>query len=128
MRGRTARQEATHAMRLTPLKESSEPCGQRLGVGSHGSRTVTRLDGLWKLTIVVRRCIQEDVPTLPRGLSTRGRRALGLPAWRIWLRGDCLDWPLAYTLPPLGPRDAPSSAFTWGEHHATQCDLFNAAL
>ena len=62
MRGRTPRQEATHSIRLTPLKESCEQCGQPLWVGYHGSRTVTRLDGLWKLTIVVRRCIQPECP------------------------------------------------------------------
>src|SRR5216684_8702916 len=62
MRGRTSRQEATHAIRLTPLKESCQQCGQPLWVGYHGHRTVTKLDGLWKLTIVVRRCIQPECP------------------------------------------------------------------
>jgi hypothetical protein len=62
MKGRTARPEATHALTLTPLKEQCEQCGQPLWVGYHGHRTVTRLDGLWKLTIVVRRCIQPDCP------------------------------------------------------------------
>ena len=62
MRGRTPRLEATHAIRLTPLKESCEQCGQPLWVGYHSSRTVTRLDGLWKLTIVVRRCIHPECP------------------------------------------------------------------
>src|SRR5882762_11053354 len=62
MKGRTARAEATHALTLMPLKEQCEQCGQPLWVGYHGHRTVTRLDGLWKLTIVVRRCIQPDCP------------------------------------------------------------------
>ena len=62
MKGRTARVEATHALTLTPMKEHCEQCGQPLWVGYHGHRTVTRLDGLWKLTIVVRRCIQPDCP------------------------------------------------------------------
>src|SRR6266516_3654202 len=62
MRGRTPRQEATHSIKLTPLKESCEECGQPLWVAYHGSRTVTRLDGLWKLTIVVRRCIHPECP------------------------------------------------------------------
>src|SRR5712692_1820904 len=60
MRGRTPRQEATHVIRLTPLKESCQQCGQPLWVGYHAHRTVTRLDGLWKLTIVVRRCMQPE--------------------------------------------------------------------
>lgn len=62
MRGRTSRQEATHSIKLTPLKESCEECGQPLWVAYHGSRTVTKLDGLWKLTIVVRRCIHPECP------------------------------------------------------------------
>src|SRR2546430_2133054 len=61
-RTRPPRPQATHAMTLTPLKEYCEQCGQPLWVGYHGSRTVTRLDGLWKLTIVVRRCIQPECP------------------------------------------------------------------
>ncbi len=62
MRGRTPRLEATHAIRLTPLNEWCQQCGHPLWVGYHGSRTVTRLDGLWKLTIVVRRCIYPECP------------------------------------------------------------------
>lgn len=62
MRGRTPRLEATHETTLTPLKEDCEQCGQPLWVSYHAHRTVTKLDGLWKLTIVVRRCIQPECP------------------------------------------------------------------
>ena len=61
-RTRPPRPAATHAMTLTPVKEHCEQCGQLLWVGYHGHRTVTRWDGLWKLTIVVRRCIQPECP------------------------------------------------------------------
>ena len=61
-RTRPPRPEATHAMTLTPLHESCQQCGQLLWVAYHGHRTVTKLDGLWKLTIVVRRCIQPECP------------------------------------------------------------------
>ena len=61
-RTRPRRPEATHAMTLTPLKETCQQCGQPLWVGYHGHRTVTKLDGLWKLTIVVRRCMQPQCP------------------------------------------------------------------
>src|SRR5436309_3752660 len=61
-RTRPPRPQATHAMTLTPLKEYCEQCGQLLRVGYHGHRTVTKLDGLWKLTIVVRRCMQPECP------------------------------------------------------------------
>jgi hypothetical protein len=62
MRGRTVRPEATQAITLTPLKEYCEQCGQPLWVGYHSHRIVTRLDGLWKLTIVVRRCVHPECP------------------------------------------------------------------
>ncbi len=54
--------EQPHAITLTPLKEHGEQCGQLLWVGYHTHRTVTKLDGLWKLTIVVRRCVQLECP------------------------------------------------------------------
>lgn len=62
MARRNARPEATHKITLTPLKESCEECGQPLWVGYHNHRTVMKLDGLWDLTIVVRRCIQPECP------------------------------------------------------------------
>ena len=62
MARRTPRQEATHEMTLTPLQERCEECDQLLWVANHGHRTVTRLDGLWKLTIVVRQCIEPNCP------------------------------------------------------------------
>ena len=63
MARRTPRPQATHEMTLTPLKERCEECGQLLWVGYHAHRTVTTLSGMWKLTLVVRQCIQ---PTCPR--------------------------------------------------------------
>jgi hypothetical protein len=62
MARRTRRPEATQRITLTPLKESCQECGQALWVGYHSHRTVTRLDGLWKLTVVVRRCVQPQCP------------------------------------------------------------------
>jgi hypothetical protein len=62
MKGRTARLEATHRKRLTPLKEHCDVCGQSLWVGYHSHRIVTCLDGLWALRIVVRRCVQPHCP------------------------------------------------------------------
>src|SRR6266568_5323796 len=62
MARRTPRLEATHEKTLTPLKERCEQCGQPLWVAYHGHRTVTTLSGLWKLTLVVRQCIQPNCP------------------------------------------------------------------
>jgi hypothetical protein len=62
MARRTPRPIASHAMTLTPLKEHCEQCGQPLWVGYHAHRTVMTLDGLWRLTLVVRRCMQPQCP------------------------------------------------------------------
>ena len=62
MARRTPRPIASHAITLIPLKEHCEQCEQLLWVGYHGHRMVTKLDGLGKLTIVVRRCIQPECP------------------------------------------------------------------
>ncbi len=98
------RPEATHAITLTPLKESCQQCGQPLWVGYHGHRTVTKLDGLWKLTIVVRRCMQPECPCYH--LAYRPEEEGGTAAWRIWPGGDCLDWPLAFSRTSQRARDA----------------------
>src|SRR3989442_3595266 len=63
MARRNPRPEATQEKILTPLKERCEQCGQPLWVANHSHRTVTTLSGLWKLTLVVRHCIE---PTCPR--------------------------------------------------------------
>lgn len=78
MARRTPRPQATQTITLTPLKESCEQCGQMLWVGYHGHRTVARLDGLWRLTIVVRRCMQPECPRyhVPYRPEEEGRWAL----------------------------------------------------
>jgi hypothetical protein len=63
MARRSPRPEATQEKILTPLKERCEQRGQPLWVANHSHRTVTTLSGLWKLTLVVRQCIE---PTCPR--------------------------------------------------------------
>jgi len=62
MRGRTPRPEATKQRTLTPLRTSCEQCGQPLWVDYHAHRKVIRLDGVWNLTLIVRRCHQPDCP------------------------------------------------------------------
>jgi MULE transposase domain len=62
MARRTPRPEATREKTLTPLKEQCEQCGQPLWVAYHGHRTVSTLSGVWKLTVVVRQCIEPSCP------------------------------------------------------------------
>jgi hypothetical protein len=40
----------------------SSAASQPLWVGYHSTRTITKLNGLWKLALVVRRCIQAQCP------------------------------------------------------------------
>lgn len=78
MARRTPRPEATQKMRVTPLKEQCEQCGQPLWVAHHRHRTVTTLSGVWKLTLVVRQCIQPSCPRFhkPYRPEEEGRWAL----------------------------------------------------
>lgn len=62
MARRTPRPEATHRRTLIPLKESCDQCGQPLSVANHGHRSVATLSGQWRLTLVIRHCIQPDCP------------------------------------------------------------------
>jgi hypothetical protein len=56
MARRTARPAATQTALLTPLRHISDQCGKRLWVAYHRTRTVTTLQGLYRLTLVVRQC------------------------------------------------------------------------
>src|SRR2546428_1315252 len=78
MARRSARPEAAHEVTLTPLKERCEQCGQFLWVAHHGHRTVAMLSGLWKLTLVVRQCIDPNCPRFhqPYRPEEEGRWAL----------------------------------------------------
>ncbi len=79
MARRTPRPEATHAMTLTPLKEQCEKCGQPLQVGYHSHRTVTKLDGLWRLRLVVRRCMQPQCPRYHVAYRPEAEGSFALP-------------------------------------------------
>ena len=62
MARRTPRLEATHEKTLIPVQDRCEQCGQLLWVAYHRHRRVTTLSGRWKLTLVVRQCIQPSCP------------------------------------------------------------------
>ena len=53
---------ATQERMLTPLRESCWICGGRLWVGYTTRRTVVTLDGVCRLTLRVRRCIDPSGP------------------------------------------------------------------
>lgn len=47
---------------LTPEREHCATCGQRLWIAYHTHRRVVRLDGVWRLTLRIRRCRNQDCP------------------------------------------------------------------
>ncbi len=54
---RGSRSAAGHEHVLSPLRDECSVCGHRLWMAYHHHRTVVRLDGLWRLTIRVRHCV-----------------------------------------------------------------------
>ncbi len=78
MARRTPRPEATYEKTLIPLQEHCEQCGQLLWVAHHSHRTVFMLSGLWRLTLVVRQCVQPGCPRFhqPYRPEEEGRWAL----------------------------------------------------
>lgn len=54
------RPEATSELRLEPLGEHCQECGEKLWVAYHSPRTVATLEGLVRLRLVVRRCVNPD--------------------------------------------------------------------
>src|SRR5438093_730199 len=73
MARRTPRPQATYEKTLIPLQEHCEQCGQLFWVAHHSHRTVFTLSGLWRLILVVRDCLSEEI-LLARPLlsSTQG--------------------------------------------------------
>ena len=78
MARRTPRPESTYEKTLIPLQEHCEQCGQLLWVAHHSHRTVFTLSGLWRLTLVVRQCVQPGCPRFhqPYRPEEEGRWAL----------------------------------------------------
>jgi len=79
MARRSARPEAAHEVTLVPLKERCEQCGQFLWVAHHGHRTVAMLSGLWRLTLVVRQCIQPSCPRFHKHYRPEEEGSFALP-------------------------------------------------
>ncbi len=79
MARRTPRPEATHKRTLIPLKEHCDQCGQPLSVANHGHRNVATLSGQWRLTLVIRQCIQPDCPNSHKRWRPEEEGRWGLP-------------------------------------------------
>ncbi len=76
---RGSRSAATNEQVLSPLREQCGACGQRLWVAYHHHRTVVRLDGLWRLTLRVRQCVNAACPQYHRAVVPEEAGAWALP-------------------------------------------------
>jgi hypothetical protein len=79
MRGRTKRPEGTQQKTLIPLRMSCEQCGQPLWADYHAHRKVSRLDGVWNLILIVRRCHQPSCPAYKRPYRPEEEGSWALP-------------------------------------------------
>lgn len=76
---RGSRPVATLQQILSPLREQCNACGQRLWIAYHHHRTVVRLDGLGRLTLRVRQCVNAACPQYHRVVAPEEAGAWALP-------------------------------------------------
>ena len=69
----------TQERMLTPEREECASCGQRLWIAYHTHRRVVRLDGVWRLTLRVRRCRNRACPQYHRPYVPEEAGAWALP-------------------------------------------------
>jgi hypothetical protein len=78
-RGGRVRGPATQACVLSPSVDQCPACGQFMRVAYLEHRTVVRLDGVWRLTIRVRRCRDTTCPQYHRPILPEEAGAWALP-------------------------------------------------
>lgn len=76
---RRGRGAADHQQELTPERETCPSCGQRLWIAYHEHRRVVRLDGVWQLTLRVRRCSHPGCPAYHQAYRPEEAGAWALP-------------------------------------------------
>jgi hypothetical protein len=69
----------TQEQTLSPQRESCPSCGRRLWIAYHEHRRVVRLDGVWRLTLRVRRCPNPACPAYHRPYVPEEAGAWALP-------------------------------------------------
>src|SRR4029453_17252175 len=73
------RPEATSEIRLEPLRDLCEACGERMWVAYHGTRTVSTLEGAVRLRLVVRRCVNRECALYKESRRPEQEGAFALP-------------------------------------------------
>ncbi len=90
MARRTARPAAPQADRLEPYQRRCRGCGGSARVAYHDSRTVATLDGLYALTLVVRRCHDPACPLSRQPYRPEEAGGWALPHGEFGLDGIAL--------------------------------------
>lgn len=73
------RPEAASELRLEPLDDRCPACTGKLWVSYHNPRTVATLDGLVRLRLVVRRCVEPVCGLYQQSRRPEGEGAFALP-------------------------------------------------
>jgi hypothetical protein len=73
------RPQATSELRLEPLDDRCRLCEGKLWVAYHNARTVTTLEGLVRLRLVVRRCVNRECELYQRSRRPEQEGAFALP-------------------------------------------------
>jgi hypothetical protein len=103
MARREPRLAASYQCILTPQREQCLSCGQLLWVAYHNVRRIMRLDGLYQLTLVVRRCHN---PLCERYHVAYRPEEEG--AWRVRLRSNSVGQGMAICRASQCARDPPT--------------------
>ena len=73
------RSEAASEIRLKPLRDLCEACGERSWVAYHVTRTVTTLEEPTRLRLVIRRCVNEESELYKESRRPEHAGAFSLP-------------------------------------------------
>lgn len=79
MARRTRRPRATLAQTLSPATRSCPACQRALAADYTNYRTVSRLDGVWRLSLRIRRCHHRDCPRYRRPYRPEAEPHFALP-------------------------------------------------
>jgi hypothetical protein len=91
------RPEAPSELRLEPLEDRCRICQGKLWVAYHSTRTLATLEGLLRLRLVVRRCVDPECELYRRSCRPEEEGALALPQGEFGLDVIALVGALRHT-------------------------------
>lgn len=116
MARREARPRAEREVCLTPRRMHCVNCQQRLWVAYHAQRTLMTFRGLVRLTLVVRRCRNQECELYHLPYRAEEEGAWALPHGEFGLDIITVIGQLRDAGPSLDPGDPPATGRARGEH------------